>query len=277
MSSSREWKVSFLVAKYSSRTNVSSQELLRTKNQKTQYTYLRTIFQLTQSTTWRINCQNPSCASSNQFLAKKHPPYVRVAPMCSRCLHSMFYEVSGDHTRTIQIATPTIGGLMKFAVKTVTCMGCKTPLRANNSVKGEQRQSGPLLWPFIDAPTGGAVCNNCRPRLGELYQNQVCLLNESLSHMINLATLETPTGFDNFRTSSSILSSVDSMPTLPRITSSGRTLLKQGLPYILYAEESSERCWRCWCCSRAVWWWIMVAPGLEPRHCLFIPYSGLLY
>jgi DNA polymerase delta subunit 1 len=44
--------------------------------------------------------------------------------------------VSGDHTRTIQIATPTVGGLMKFAVKTVTCLGCKTPLRANNSVAG---------------------------------------------------------------------------------------------------------------------------------------------
>lgn len=45
------------------------------------------------------------------------------------------WPVSGDHTRTIQIATPTVGGLMKFAVKTVTCLGCKTPLRANNSVK----------------------------------------------------------------------------------------------------------------------------------------------
>ncbi|EIM86884.1 uncharacterized protein STEHIDRAFT_79581, partial [Stereum hirsutum FP-91666 SS1] len=63
--------------------------------------------------------------------------------------------LSGDHTRTIQIATPTVGGLMKFAVKTMTCLGCKTALRPNNSVKG------------------GAVCNNCRPRLGELYQKQV--------------------------------------------------------------------------------------------------------
>ncbi|KAI0060994.1 hypothetical protein BV25DRAFT_1870956 [Artomyces pyxidatus] len=63
--------------------------------------------------------------------------------------------LSGDHTRTIQIATPSVGGLMKFAVKTVTCLGCKTPLRANNSVKN------------------GAVCNNCRPRMGELYQKQV--------------------------------------------------------------------------------------------------------
>ncbi|KAI0741539.1 DNA polymerase family B-domain-containing protein [Daedaleopsis nitida] len=68
--------------------------------------------------------------------------------------------LSGDHTRTIQIATPTVGGLMKFAVKTMTCLGCKTPLRPNNSVKN------------------GAVCNNCRPRLGELYQKQVSSASE---------------------------------------------------------------------------------------------------
>ncbi|KIJ55415.1 hypothetical protein M422DRAFT_73327 [Sphaerobolus stellatus SS14] len=65
--------------------------------------------------------------------------------------------LSGDHTRTIQISTPSVGGLMKFAVKTVTCLGCKTPLKATNSFKG------------------GAVCNNCRPKLGDLYQKQVDL------------------------------------------------------------------------------------------------------
>ncbi|KAG5650437.1 DNA-directed DNA polymerase delta [Sphagnurus paluster] len=68
--------------------------------------------------------------------------------------------LSGEHTRTIQIATPTVGGLMKFAVKTVTCLGCKTPLRSNNSVKN------------------GAVCNNCRSRIGELYQKQVMTTSE---------------------------------------------------------------------------------------------------
>ncbi|KAF6743062.1 delta DNA polymerase [Ephemerocybe angulata] len=57
--------------------------------------------------------------------------------------------LSGDHTRTIQIATPT------FAVRTATCMGCKTPLKKTNSV------------------SNGAVCNNCRGRLVELLQKQV--------------------------------------------------------------------------------------------------------
>ena len=36
--------------------------------------------------------------------------------------------VAGDHTRTISVAAPTVGGLMKFAVKTQTCLGCKSPL-----------------------------------------------------------------------------------------------------------------------------------------------------
>lgn len=36
--------------------------------------------------------------------------------------------LAGDHTRTISVAAPTVGGLMKFAVKTQTCLGCKTPL-----------------------------------------------------------------------------------------------------------------------------------------------------
>ncbi|KAF5355326.1 hypothetical protein D9758_006032 [Tetrapyrgos nigripes] len=69
--------------------------------------------------------------------------------------------LNGDHTRTIQIATPTVGGLMKFAVKTVTCLGCKTPLRANNSLNKD-----------------GAVCKNCRPRMAELYQKQITTASE---------------------------------------------------------------------------------------------------
>ncbi|KAG8752399.1 DNA-directed DNA polymerase delta, partial [Serendipita sp. 396] len=63
--------------------------------------------------------------------------------------------LNGDHTRTVQIATPSTGGLMKFAVKTATCLGCKTALKPNNS------------------RPNGAVCDNCRPRLGELYQKHV--------------------------------------------------------------------------------------------------------
>ncbi|ORY88005.1 DNA polymerase family B-domain-containing protein [Protomyces lactucae-debilis] len=54
--------------------------------------------------------------------------------------------LSGDHTRTISVAAPSIGGLMKFAVKKVTCLGCKSPVDGN-------------------AP----VCKNCVARAPELY------------------------------------------------------------------------------------------------------------
>ncbi|KAF7551548.1 hypothetical protein G7046_g7693 [Stylonectria norvegica] len=59
--------------------------------------------------------------------------------------------LNGDHTRTISIAAPSVGGLMKFAKKTQTCMGCKKPLTGK-----EEKE--------------GAVCSNCAPRFGELYK-----------------------------------------------------------------------------------------------------------
>ncbi|BGP44897.1 DNA-directed DNA polymerase delta [Rhodotorula kratochvilovae] len=63
--------------------------------------------------------------------------------------------LAGDHTRTVSIVAPTVGGLMKFAVKTVTCLGCRTPLKP-----GTPNQ---------------AVCHNCRPRTAELHARQVAL------------------------------------------------------------------------------------------------------
>ncbi|KAI9793911.1 MAG: DNA-directed DNA polymerase delta [Peltula sp. TS41687] len=59
--------------------------------------------------------------------------------------------LAGEHTRSITVAAPTVGGLMKFAKKTQTCMGCKKPLTGK-------------------AEMAGAVCDNCGPRIGELYQ-----------------------------------------------------------------------------------------------------------
>ncbi|OJJ51242.1 hypothetical protein ASPZODRAFT_87370 [Penicilliopsis zonata CBS 506.65] len=58
--------------------------------------------------------------------------------------------LTGEHTRSISVAAPTMGGLMKFAKKTQTCMGCKKPLSGKEEM-------------------AGAVCEHCRPRLGELY------------------------------------------------------------------------------------------------------------
>lgn len=62
--------------------------------------------------------------------------------------------LAGEHTRSISVAAPTLGGLMKFTKKTQTCMGCKKPLVGKEEAEG-------------------AVCENCRPRIGELYTKQV--------------------------------------------------------------------------------------------------------
>ncbi|KAJ2975259.1 hypothetical protein NQ176_g5615 [Zarea fungicola] len=59
--------------------------------------------------------------------------------------------LNGDHTRTISVAAPSVGGLMKFAKKTQTCMGCKKPLTGKTESQG-------------------AVCSDCAPRVGELYK-----------------------------------------------------------------------------------------------------------
>jgi DNA polymerase delta subunit 1 len=50
------------------------------------------------------------------------------------------------------VAAPTTGGLMKFAVKRATCLGCKAPLKAGLT---------------------DAVCEHCKPDLPELYVKQV--------------------------------------------------------------------------------------------------------
>ncbi|KAG4435818.1 DNA-directed DNA polymerase delta [Cadophora sp. M221] len=67
--------------------------------------------------------------------------------------------LAGDHTRAISVAAPSIGGLMKFAKKTFTCMGCKKPLVGKDE-------------------SGGAVCSNCAPRVGELYQKTLSKVSD---------------------------------------------------------------------------------------------------
>ncbi|KAL8982898.1 MAG: hypothetical protein Q9177_005137 [Variospora cf. flavescens] len=67
--------------------------------------------------------------------------------------------LTGEHTRAVSVAAPTTGGLMKFAQKTQTCMGCKKPLRTKDEM-------------------AGAVCINCRPRIPELYFKTLTKVSE---------------------------------------------------------------------------------------------------
>ena len=66
--------------------------------------------------------------------------------------------LSGDHTRCISKPTPTArkGGIMMFAVKTLKCMGCKTP------ISDEEK----------------TLCHRCKPREAELFMQKVAKVRE---------------------------------------------------------------------------------------------------
>ncbi len=67
--------------------------------------------------------------------------------------------LTGAHTRSVSIAAPSVGGLMKFAKKTQTCMGCKKPLVNKQEADG-------------------AVCSNCETRVPELYTKTLDTVSE---------------------------------------------------------------------------------------------------
>lgn len=62
--------------------------------------------------------------------------------------------LKGDHTRCKTVLTSKVGGLMAFAQKRSTCIGCKAVLK-----------------------TDAAVCDFCKKRESELYQKEIYHLN----------------------------------------------------------------------------------------------------
>ncbi|CDS07654.1 hypothetical protein LRAMOSA01603 [Lichtheimia ramosa] len=68
--------------------------------------------------------------------------------------------LQGDHTRTVSIATPSAGGIMKFAVKKTTCLGCRAPLK-----------KGGKYHP--------AVCAQCKPRLTAIHLHQLKVFRDA--------------------------------------------------------------------------------------------------
>lgn len=62
----------------------------------------------------------------------------------------------GEHTRAVSIVTPTTGGIMKFAQKRLSCLGCRTPI-------SESEQT---------------LCSHCKPREGEIFQKAMASVRE---------------------------------------------------------------------------------------------------
>lgn len=90
--------------------------------------------------------------------------------------------LTGDHTRTISKSAPTVGGLMKFAIKTVTCMGCKAPVPkgTNSPVCKNCVSRGPELWTkHVNIMSSMEIrfarlwtqCQRCQ---GSLHQDVIC-------------------------------------------------------------------------------------------------------
>eukprot|EP00898_Chlorokybus_atmophyticus_P007411 jgi/Chlat1/7671/Chrsp64S09160 len=64
--------------------------------------------------------------------------------------------LSGDHTRSVFIPVPSVGGIMKFAKKTLSCLGCKTAITQDEQT----------------------LCRHCRQRESELYYKSLRSVNE---------------------------------------------------------------------------------------------------
>ncbi|KAL9233345.1 hypothetical protein vseg_008362 [Gypsophila vaccaria] len=62
----------------------------------------------------------------------------------------------GDHTRSISISTPSSGGIMKFAKKQLTCIGCKAVISGSNKT----------------------ICSHCKGREAELYCKTIANVSE---------------------------------------------------------------------------------------------------
>jgi len=75
--------------------------------------------------------------------------------------------LQGDHTRKIFIPTPSArkGSLMMFAVKTATCVGCKTAITDSSK---------------------GFLCRHCQPREAEIYMEKLAVMREAELRYNNL-------------------------------------------------------------------------------------------
>ncbi|KAJ3255512.1 DNA-directed DNA polymerase delta [Boothiomyces macroporosus] len=90
-------------------------------------------------------------------------PLMRIfEPVMGEKAHTLLV---GNHTRTVSVAAPTSGALMKFAIKSATCLGCKSPLKNNK-----------------------AVCDHCQDRLPELYTKTVHQFDENSKKYAQLWT-----------------------------------------------------------------------------------------
>lgn len=148
-------------------------------------------------------------------------------------------SVAGDHTRTVTIIAPTSGGLMSFAVKRVTCLGCKTPLKPN------------ALSQSCDVNSQASLELTRRSRRPSCLQ-QLPAEDRRAARQAGRADF---TGRDGFRSALDAVPAVSRLPSPGKVAHPGRMLAVeltrrtgtgcpvhvQGLPNLLHAQEGAER------------------------------------
>ena len=89
--------------------------------------------------------------------------------------------LSGDHTRQISMATPTTGGLMKFVSVTLTCLGCRTPLKAGQGTVCEhcRKDEADICRRTVDNVSAmqaqfARLWTQCQRCQGSLHQEVLC-------------------------------------------------------------------------------------------------------
>ena len=80
--------------------------------------------------------------------------------------------LSGDHTRSILVSTPTVasGGIMKFAKVRLSCLGCKAPLGRDDMPEGTNVDHS--------SENRTPLCRHCRSKEAEIYHKSLQAVNE---------------------------------------------------------------------------------------------------
>jgi len=91
--------------------------------------------------------------------------------------------LTGAHTRSISVTTPSVaaGGIMKFAQKRLTCLGCRSPLGAGDKMlckhcagrEGEICSKALLAANDLEAQFS-ALWTQCQRCQGSLHQDVLC-------------------------------------------------------------------------------------------------------
>ncbi|KAI8471465.1 MAG: DNA polymerase delta subunit one [Monoraphidium minutum] len=90
--------------------------------------------------------------------------------------------LSGAHTRSISVATPSSasGGIMRFAKIKLTCLACRAPLTASNSVAlggATNGGSGSGAGAGGGAAGSGSLCVHCAHKEPEVYARSLAAVN----------------------------------------------------------------------------------------------------